>query len=110
MNAFLFDKTETTPYSTKNQEYADSFSIVKEKITAIANITQTTDQIVLGIVKTGPNSGTTPGEMQIGWTLDAVQSVDGVIDLRSTYMLQINHNMLDDTKLIFKDRDSWGTT
>jgi len=84
--------------------------MVKQKITAITDITSPTDQIVLGIIKTGPDSGPTPGMLQTDWTLDTIASVAGVIDLRPTYLLRINHELLDDTKLIFKDRDSWGTS
>ena len=84
--------------------------MVKQKITAITDITSPTDQIVLGIIKTGPDSGATPGMLETGWTLDTIASVAGVIDLRPTYSLRINHELLDDTKLLFKDRDSWGTT
>jgi len=110
MNAFLFDKTAVTPYSTKNQEYADSWRVSKQKITAISEIISPADKIVLGIIKTGPDSGGIPGELQTGWTLDSIASVGGVIDLRPTYLLRINHELLDDTKIIFKDRDSWGTS
>lgn len=114
MNAFLFDKTGSDPYSSRNTVKSDSYEIQVVDITAeVLGLTFDVEQlyptilgdedIAVAIVKTHASN---PVFDTTTFTVDGVSSSSGIIDLRKYNRFLFNHKLLDDSKILFKDRDS----
>ncbi len=103
--AFVYDKTGGTPYSTKDTEYTDSYTITLTDIGAAGAISPEENELPLAIIKTNPG-GT--ALLTTAWTRLTETAVAGVIDLRASYSLKLNHDLLDDATVLFKDRASTG--
>ena len=109
-NAFLFDASGVTPYSTQNTTYSNKVSITHYAITNTTELNQDPQNIPIAIVKTG--GGDVEYQLQTtGWTGNTAEHtpVNGVIDLRKDYAARLKTNLFDDQLLLFKDRDSIGT-
>jgi hypothetical protein len=116
MNAFLFDRTGSEPYTSKNTVQSDSWEIRVQDITTEvgagldldtlypANITS--DEIAIAIVKTHASN---PVFDITTFTIDGRSSVDGVLDVRRYNRFLLNYKILDDQYVLLKDRDSIGT-
>jgi hypothetical protein len=105
MTSFVYDKTGTEPYSTRNSEFTDNYTVVLTDVGSSGAISVSTNEVALGIIKV--NVGGTA--LETGWSRDGTASVDGVIDLRASYSLKIDPNVLDDQIILFRDRASTGS-
>jgi len=110
MNAFFFDKAGLSPYSERFSRWSDSYEVVAYVRTPSVGIEIPLNEVPLAIVKTS----TVPTRLlDYDFTFQDVNELrtdtDSVIDLRKDYTYRINHDTLDDSILLFKDRDSIGT-
>ena len=109
-NAFYFDKAGLTPYAERFSRWSDSYELVAYLRTESVDITNGADEIPLAIVKTG----TVPTKIVDGpytyQDIDELRSAtDNAIDIRKDHTYRLDHNVLNDALLVFKDRDSIGT-
>lgn len=115
MNAFLFDKTGSEPYTDKMTKKTDSVSVgvldITTEYSAGIDLEKLypdllyDNEIGIAIVKTSASLtifDTTT------FTVDGVSSVNGVIDVRRYNRFIMNSSILDDSKILLKDRDSIG--
>lgn len=105
MNSFVYDKTGTSPYATRNSEFTDNYVVVLTNEGSTGAVSVATNEVALAIIKTDV-AGTA---LETGsWVRDGVTAVSGVIDLRPSYSLKIDPNVLDDEVILFRDRASTG--
>lgn len=114
MNSFLYDSAGTTPYSSKYSRFQDSFSILNVAVLEATGVTVASNEIALAIVKTDGNarflhSNFTFADNAATGT-PTYTAVNGVIDLRFKHKLTLNSDLLDDSVVLMKDRDSTGTS
>ena len=105
-NAFLFDATGQSPYSTQNTAFQNTYYLEYALVTdtTIPQNALIDDRITLAFVKTGAGS-----ELQETFNgSDGTPAVNGVIDFRTYYVARLKTNLFDDQMLVFKDRDSLG--
>jgi len=109
MNAFFFDKAGLSPYSEKFSRWSDSYEVVAYVRTPSVAIEIPLNEIPLAIVKTSTVSTII---LESGFTFQDVNELrtatDDIIDLRKDYTYRVNHDIIDDSILLFKDRDSIG--
>ncbi|HNW88098.1 MAG TPA: hypothetical protein PKN48_00415 [Bacteroidales bacterium] len=115
MNAFLFDKTGSEPYTDKMTKKTDSVSVGVLDITAnysagidlekIYPDLLTSNEIGIAIVKTSTSSTIFDTTTFI---IDGVSSVNGVLDIRKYNRFILSSSIIDDSKILLKDRDSIG--
>jgi len=109
-NAFFFDRAGLTPYSERFSRWSDSFEVVAYVRTPSVDINVPEDEIPLAIVQTATvASKFTDGNYTFQDVSELRSAEDNVIDIRKDYTFRINHNMLNDQVVLFKDRDSLGT-
>jgi len=100
MNAFLFDQTGSTPQTTKNTVFTDSYTVSIVEVTPGWVITDS--EVALAILKA--SSATT--FYDTNFSFDGDTAVSGVIDKRDTNRLLLSKDLLDDTSLFVLDRDT----
>lgn len=103
--AFVYDKTVASPYSTKNTEFTDSYVVTLTEIGDSGAVLPAANELPLAIIQT---NDTGLALLATNWTRLGVTAANGVIDLRATYSLKLNHDLLDDSTVLFKDRASTG--
>lgn len=103
-NAFLYDVSGGTPYSTKKTRYIDAYTITYPEVETFADITTelSDNKIALGVIKIASN-GTS---FQSSFTFDGVAAISGVVELRHLYSLKINSSLLNEDDIVFSDRSS----
>ena len=105
-NAFLYDTTGATLYSTKYTRYTDSYSIEHTEVADFAaiatHIASNPDEVPVGIVKTNVGGD----GFETVFTFDTKAAVSGVVEARHIYSLKINPEVIDDADIVFTDRDS----
>lgn len=108
MSSFVFDPTGADPYSQRYSTYEDSFLIKAVKVIdgdtdyLVNNVN--TDEVVLGILKTDSVDATKI--LTTSFTFNDLTSTLGIIDLRGYNALKISKDLLSDSDVILKDRDS----
>ncbi|MCK5614091.1 hypothetical protein KAR91_70155, partial [Candidatus Pacearchaeota archaeon] len=88
-----------------NSEFTDNFTVVLTNVGSSGAISVASDETVLAIVKTHADGDQLDTS---AWSRDGVTAVDGVIDLRASYSLKVDPNVLDDQIILFRDRASTG--
>lgn len=110
MNAFFFDKVGITPYSERYSRWSDSFEVVAYVRSPSIDLAIPVGEIPLAIVQTATVSTKLLDANYTFLDIDEERtSQDNIIDIRKDYTYRIDHNMLDDQTVLFKDRDSIGT-
>lgn len=109
MNAFFFDKVGVTPYSQRFTRWSDSYELVGYLRTENVALEVPEDEIPLGMVKVN-SAGTrfVSDDFTFSDVNGVLTSVDTVIDIRKNYTYRLDHNLLDDSTILFKDRSSTG--
>lgn len=109
-NAFFFDKAGLTPYAQRFSRWSDSFEVVAYTRSPSTDIDNPSNEIPLAIVYTATvGTKLTDGDYSYQDVSELRPASDNVIDLRKDYTYRINHDMLDDQTVLFKDRDSLGS-
>jgi len=109
MNAFFFDKAGLTPYAERFSRWSDSYEVVAYVRTPSVDIDVSADEIPLAIVYTASvSTKLTDGDYTFQDISELRASTDNIIDIRKDYTYRISHDVLDDSLLVFKDRDSIG--
>lgn len=108
-NAFFFDKAGLTPYSQRFSRWSDSYEVVAYPRSSGNDIVIPTNEIALAIVQTA----TVSTKLMSSFSYqdengDILPSTDSTIDLRKDSTYRINHDVLDDSLILFKDRNSIG--
>jgi len=109
-NAFFFDRAGLTPYSERFTRWNDSFEIIAYIRYPNVDIDVPENEIPVAIVKTA----SIPSKLLDGnftfQDIDELRSAyDSVIDIRKNFTFRLDHSLLDDNFILFKDRDSLGT-
>ena len=109
-NAFLFDSSGSTPYSTQNTVFINKLQITLYPISDTTQLNADPQNVNLAIIKTGL-MGDNFQYLETGWTGNTAEHVpvNGVIDLRKASASRLKPNLFDDTLVLLKDRDSIGT-
>jgi hypothetical protein len=109
MNAFFFDKAGLSPYSERFSRWSDSYEVVAYVRTPSVDIVIPDNEIPLAIVKTASVSTKLLDDDYTFQDINELRTAtDNIIDIRKDYTYRINHDTLDDSILLFKDRDSIG--
>ena len=113
MNSFLYDSTGSSAYSTKYTRYTDSFALSFSVVTEASGWRSALgeNEVPLALSKmTGSGTFTTGAwtftDAIEGKTYSVAANTTTIADLRGEYRAVLDHDLLDDSKVIFKDRSS----
>jgi len=109
-NAFYFDKAGLTPYAQRFSRWSDSYQIVAYIRVPDVALAIPDNEIPLAIVKTATVATQLTHQSFTFSDIEELRtSENNIIDIRKDYTYRLNHDVLDDSLIVFKDRDSIGS-